>query len=117
MEFPPPKAPKHRFFSFDYVAFDVHVKSILISSVTGRVTLWHRPTSQGQPGLPVLLGKALPTLTWCDFQYQGPTALVGSEHPLHGYVCENKAKTIEKGYRWHGTGGAPGVSRTEMGIV
>lgn len=58
----------------------------------------------GWSGPHIFLGKAVPTLTWCDFRYQGPMTLVGSGRPLNNYICESKVKAVERilmeWYRW-----------------
>lgn len=112
-----PHSKPQRFGFLGKFCLDVHLKSILVFSLTGCVTFRCTPTSQDGLGLTFSWGKlCLPTLTWCDFRSQGPMTLVGSGHPLNNYICENKVKTVERVW-WNGIDGAMGVLRMEMGII
>lgn len=116
VEFPPSKAQHFVFFLLTTLPWCSCVKHSHLKGYRASHTLVQASFS-GTARASHSLGEssACSDLVWLSV----PEAhdIVGSEHPLHGYICENQAKTIEKGYRWHGTDSATAISRTEMGII
>ena len=93
----PSLKPQYFPFSFEYAALILISKACHLKSY-GHVVLQCTPTPHRGPWPHPLLGASLPAVTRVTLGTRGQWHCRGSEQSLHGCICENKMKAVERNW-------------------